>query len=55
MRLTYLTPDGVDEDPDSSMNQLLGCSITYRIANSFAQTGAVTGKPLVFYTADSFS
>ncbi len=29
---TYLTADGLDEDPDSPMNQLLGCSITYRIA-----------------------
>lgn len=29
---TYLTTDGVDEDPVSPMNQLLGSSITYRIA-----------------------
>ena len=29
---TYLTADGVDEDPESPMNQLLGSSITYRIA-----------------------
>ena len=29
---TYLTADGVDEDPESPMNKLLGCSITYRIA-----------------------
>ena len=29
---TYLTADGVDEDPQSPMNQLLGSSITYRIA-----------------------
>ena len=30
--LTYLSADGVDEDPESPMNQLLGSSITYRIA-----------------------
>jgi len=29
---TYLTADGVDEDPESPLNQLLGSSITYRIA-----------------------
>jgi len=29
---TYLTADGVEEDPESPMNQLLGSSITYRIA-----------------------
>jgi len=29
---TYLTADGVDEDPESPMNQLLGSSITYRVA-----------------------
>ncbi len=29
---TYLTADGVDDDPESPMNQLLGSSITYRIA-----------------------
>jgi hypothetical protein len=29
---TYLTANGVDEDPESAMNQLLGHSITYRIA-----------------------
>ena len=29
---TYLTADGVDEDLESPMNQLLGSSITYRIA-----------------------
>ena len=29
---TYRTADGVDEDPESPMNQLLGSSITYRIA-----------------------
>jgi len=29
---TYLTADGMDEDPESPMNQLLGSSITYRIA-----------------------
>ena len=29
---TYLTADGVDEDAESPMNQLLGSSITYRIA-----------------------
>ena len=29
---TYLTTDGVDEDPESPMNQLLGSSITYRIS-----------------------
>jgi hypothetical protein len=29
---TYLTADGVDEDPELPMNQLLGSSITYRIA-----------------------
>jgi hypothetical protein len=29
---TYLTAEGVDEDPESPMNQLLGSSITYRIA-----------------------
>ena len=28
----YLTAEGVDTDPDSPMNQLLGSSITYRIA-----------------------
>ena len=28
----YLTANGVDEDPESPMNQLLGSSITYRIA-----------------------
>ena len=28
----YLTASGVDEDPESPMNQLLGSSITYRIA-----------------------
>ena len=28
----YLTADGVDEDSESPMNQLLGSSITYRIA-----------------------
>jgi hypothetical protein len=28
----YLTADGVDDDPESPMNQLLGSSITYRIA-----------------------
>jgi len=28
----YLTADGMDADPDSPMNQLLGSSITYRIA-----------------------
>jgi len=28
----YLTCDRVDADPDSPMNQLLGSSITYRIA-----------------------
>ena len=29
---SYLTADGVDADPESPMNQLLGSSITYRIA-----------------------
>ena len=29
---SYLTADGMDEDPESPMNQLLGSSITYRIA-----------------------
>jgi len=29
---SYLTADGVDADPDSPMKQLLGSSITYRIA-----------------------
>jgi predicted DNA-binding transcriptional regulator AlpA len=29
---TYHTANGVDEDPESPMNQLLGSSITYRIA-----------------------
>jgi len=29
---SYLSADGVDEDPESPMNQLLGSSITYRIA-----------------------
>ena len=29
---SYLTAEGVDVDPDSPMNQLLGSSITYRIA-----------------------
>ena len=29
---TYLTAEDVDEDPESPMNQLLGSSITYRIA-----------------------
>jgi len=29
---TYLTADGVDADPESPMNHLLGSSITYRIA-----------------------
>ena len=29
---TYLTADGMDEDPESPMNHLLGSSITYRIA-----------------------
>ena len=29
---SYLTAEGVDADPDSPMNQLLGSSITYRIA-----------------------
>ena len=29
---TYLTANGVDEDPESPMNHLLGSSITYRIA-----------------------
>jgi hypothetical protein len=28
----YLTAEGVDADPESPMNQLLGSSITYRIA-----------------------
>jgi hypothetical protein len=28
---TYLTANGVDENPESPMNQLLGSSITYRI------------------------
>jgi hypothetical protein len=28
----YLTANGVDEDPESPMNQLLGSSIAYRIA-----------------------
>ena len=29
---SYLTAEGVDTDPDSPMTQLLGSSITYRIA-----------------------
>jgi len=29
---SYLTAEGVDADPESPMNQLLGSSITYRIA-----------------------
>ena len=29
---SYLTADGVDADPDSPMNHVLGSSITYRIA-----------------------
>jgi hypothetical protein len=29
---TYLTANGLDEDPESPMSQLLGSSITYRIA-----------------------
>ena len=33
----YLTANGVDEDPESPMNQLLGSSITYRIAVGLQQ------------------
>ena len=29
---SYLTADGLDSDPDSPMNHLLGSSVTYRIA-----------------------
>ena len=29
---SYLTADGIDADPESPMNQLLGSSITYRVA-----------------------
>jgi hypothetical protein len=29
---TYLTANGVNEDPESPMTQLLGSSITYRVA-----------------------